>query len=1754
MMKLKPPFFNALEFSQSAVVLWVAIASWATLMSPSLRAEQVLFSTVPDFRTTSPNDPSWNELRSNSTALWSFDTRRWREWAPNYTGRISVHPDGWQVFHAASKEGVVLDNVLRTDPKLLKLDSIRHPSPVPIWSPKGDRMVIPSEDGLHIIDLDGLGLALLQAEAKPSDFFVRVVEVDDVARLPSFGRNLMALAKVGGAEHYQLHLRIFDQDSKVAVDLDESEITGQSQLATLRDVADRVTNFALPSPQDAEAVIAAALSLPISRIIFPDFSFLDYLQDFSWSPDGNHLAVTGRITPAAPEASQVPARLETIFIVHVANGHVEQLIRPEWNYYGGKPWINARFLVICPDDDEDSGMLVEGDNEEEVRSGFEGCEVIDKTELVTPMISEWTHVSGPLWSPQGDLIAATVQRHRSILFPDPDDPVTKTFKAHGLGNPAMMLERNVVVVDSEARELSSAALRRLTDDENPYPYIPSENRYLNEATSWSPDGSQIAFTKTFAGLDTSDGFQHAGTYVMSANSLPAAGSFEGRRIKDRGGASQWVELDPLPVSLTIDLSSPLNDVGDTTTAFVKARLIRSEPHTVAFHGPLLQEIVDAEDPQSRSLLTLSGAEPTPNPFVLDAANPEAVFPVAITVTRRGISTLHSEIDVTTPEGTVERITEDLDILINPLEVSLRALPLVDGEPIVNMTRDPDTGKITDEHDIPIEPRIEVTLTNSGDRPVQAFLQQISPRARDLTPLPGRVRVDDTGQRFPYQLPEPLAPGQHRTIVYPLEIVDDGRFAFIAFASAAYLNDNGDPLAQTLTTSIEGAPIAVGEPYPLEIEIEPGGGNLIGTIRNGTVTIAPGSNLNLLATIRNLKSNSTIEFRGIDATGKKNALGGAFTNEPACPPTATFHKLDANSSITLPAQIQTFLEGPVFGTVQWKYPEDGKIVDDATGDAVKLRPDDVLIKSDLTEDDAPLLLKVVQNYQLPPRNPDITVLEGAGQFSEHFLNAFGQWAYSSFDSIGSIGRFFGRHSVTGIAAAFEELGDSAMAVLAIAEQINTTWSEMAEAKRTAFLQSILPDVQGRAQLIYFYNRESAPFDIFDAAAAFEFTQKAVYPFFSGIEEAYANQDYRKVWALMGTASGHLAIEVAMCALPTKFATHRKGADLAKLAENADNVRAATEQQRLLRTLKGPVDRDQAAAAWGAGGEELTRTEAVLRALGMRGYARERSTRATNLIENLKIAINKPEHMKPKGINELDIHLLGGPKDAPGIKGHDGIEYTADGITAIFEPPSEKFLRDTLPKRDPPLDPEVIERVILKAEERRKEWAKHEAKFREWSDKGFDVTFNYKDNGVRPTLRELLTGNTKKRRFKFDEIPLEDGRKMYVPRLTNDADEFRLITGDVDWVHFCWADGRPLDPATARRLYDTLQSCCGLQHGETIAWIRDGLNVFDSKAEQLKDYLLGNKALLEVGGESLRATTIMPELTRIAGNGRSHIVYFDNGTKELLKAVAKADSLNRTFNALDRVFSARHVIIPAMWLNDVVEGAGRQDFQFNRSSTSDLVTQNDEGNLQSWDGERWIAYTAPPGPLQLTPVTVTDAPASAGETRLSTVPMEDLFPGLAVDHLFQPGDEVVVAPGETEQSIHTVTALGSLILDPPLPHDYPVGTIVALVPGSGDGGGDGLDTDGDGFTDAQERNLGTDPNNPSSHFRIITASYSAPGIIGLSWPSLPGRTYTIEASPTLTQNSWTPLTTIESTASITKANFLQVPAVAGKTHYYRVRFDE
>ena len=675
--------------------------------------------------------------------------------------------------------------------------------------------------------------------------------------------------------------------------------------------------------------------------------------------------------------------------------------------------------------------------------------------------------------------------------------------------------------------------------------------------------------------------------------------------------------------------------------------------------------------------------------------------------------------------------------------------------------------------------------------------------------------------------------------------------------------------------------------------------------------------------------------------------------------------------------------------------------------------------------------------------------------------------------------------------------------------------MTPEQKEEFVLSLVAEAQRRAYLLATTRQPFAPDDY---EAALSFTRNATYGL-SAVSRTptplIIRQRFPNTWD-RSPATSEWSWRHPLC-------RHRSGSNTFPVPEalllstNINKAGIITGQGTLLRSLRGAVNRPTVRKAWGIGGKQLDNLQDLFRRMKVKGYMRERSPSALRLIDELAEAVWKPELMKPKGFSEIDRLIVSDLNDLPKILGKNGQDLGTDGITMIFLPEADEIIAPRVRARlrsqgDYPSESieAAVEACLERAQKRREEFADYVPEFEAWkadsvvNDGGIPVDFNLTDNGL---FDPNLGGPESKRAFDFQRIEREGKEIFYVPKMAGKDGKLKYISGDTDFVHFSFLNGDPLDPDTARKLYAAMARCCGLQHPETITWILKGQTVFKGKLNQLSEYLTGAKALLEIGGDSLRAVHMKAELTRFAKNGRDHLIFFDSGLKSRQRALS-AD-IESAFAYAKSLFPSRKVVIPflrASRFNEALQNAGKDGWTYSTQDNEAVLLREDSGGaFQIYDGSNWIPWIPNSGAwrnhvgtrsattLGLTPTSSLSEAAWAGETRIAITNLPARWPTELAGHVdgwFAPGQTIVIEPGEITQEVITIAPGSETTLTQPLKYNHPPNAMVAVVPG----------------------NLTVSPIPAGSSKLISVAEDRSVRSVTLVWESISGRAYQLQAPGT------------------------------------------
>lgn len=157
-------------------------------------------------------------------------------------------------------------------------------------------------------------------------------------------------------------------------------------------------------------------------------------------------------------------------------------------------------------------------------------------------------------------------------------------------------------------------------------------------------------------------------------------------------------------------------------------------------------------------------------------------------------------------------------------------------------------------------------------------------------------------------------------------------------------------------------------------------------------------------------------------------------------------------------------------------------------------------------------------------------------------------------------------------------------------------------------------------------------------------------------------------------------------------------------------------------------------------------------------------------------------------------------------------------------------------------------------------------------------------------------------------------------------------------------------------------------------------------------------------------------------------------------------------------------------------------------------------------------------------------------------------IAFAHISASPNGLGILPNQIEEGLVMLSDRSGSSMNDSIPDSWRLrhfGTISNLLSASS------ADADGDGLTNLQEYRAGTSPVNKASSLRLNSAKNAkdAPAAITLRWPSVAGKTYTMEWSPSLTDPVWVTLATgLQGTGWDMEYTD---GAVGGEPRFYRVR---
>lgn len=448
----------------------------------------------------------------------------------------------------------------------------------------------------------------------------------------------------------------------------------------------------------------------------------------------------------------------------------------------------------------------------------------------------------------------------------------------------------------------------------------------------------------------------------------------------------------------------------------------------------------------------------------------------------------------------------------------------------------------------------------------------------------------------------------------------------------------------------------------------------------------------------------------------------------------------------------------------------------------------------------------------------------------------------------------------------------------------------EAARVALVNEILSDAQAiailtgeaKSNMPTFSQVSAAVSSSIDSLALKIRTYSVKQWFGAGVEFAAANADATA--GLAKLAAQKVAVRVAA------GAAGRAGIERAALekaaAEQADTVGtrvadALTAKQDITKgVLKSGDDVTSLPTVWakfGAGAKDISNMLQIAQQEGVNLLFRARSAKAVSLLEAGE-AVYKPGGVSIKTVSGIDIGYLGYKAEweakAVLVKPPIPWQPAGAGRTAAIEAYLNAFsdLRGTSAAAT-----DLRGAVKARLEQRMDEWPVQMQKFSDYADHGIDASFHAEKQG----LKEGLIKNEKDlRKAEVTAGTFDGGRAFFELKMDDGTGAMKAITGDIDFLAILNPDGTIIkDVAKRTRIYESLRSMLGMQHGESMTY---------SGSEQLRQTFLdcckeGANTMLAATYDGRIVATHFDDALAVMPNG-INAELLPAGTAEAIDSVA------------------------------------------------------------------------------------------------------------------------------------------------------------------------------------------------------------------------------------------------------------------------------
>jgi hypothetical protein len=1278
---------------------------------------------------------------------------------------------------------------------------------------------------------------------------------------------------------------------------------------------------------------------------------------------------------------------------------------------------------------------------------------------------------------------------------------------------------------------------------------------------WSPDGTEMAYVVANSGVhviasDSPDvGMPALGSHTSLGRLVTPVSSFPG--ASSSLTLLDWIEVDGPAVQINLTTPKKKYDKGEVFLAEVTARVVVPRRVLLEFEEPL----VGVDFPE---ILAVRETE-LPLPVELTPENPLVTFTVAVEASDYGTAKLDTRAIIRDGNET-ERIRAEREVLVNPLETEVTVTP---AKPLLNQSPEtkwgPRARALNDAQRAAGLPpfanlvEIEMKVRNGGEDPVQtvniqaaadvmSFLTSTNLASPGVPLEPIRMYAPDGSQ---IDLTDPNA--NRDVMPVTLEGGEEITFAWVLKAFDANPDPASDDSAELefealVIGALNGKEVRdmgtkeftiVDRPL-LEWGIRPKQGRT--AYQSGQVVRIDG----YLENISTRDGKPPTDLRVMFYQMPEGNLGGGYMFDPLNPETgqtSKYYKIfelpaeGPGKILNLSAVMTSFptvepSEGKVkYGVRLWAVipnpeAERGEDVEEADGQAI--------VKEDWGTEFA---VTFSANRPAFTKQEECSALKDAAPgyvaWAMPFLCGMEQGLLELPEGMIGLGKFLLNSGKLTL--------DAGAGIVAWEMQtMRKTWRVILAdpAALEAFQQEVYVQYRTMVELGVMAGEGGSKVPMVFEQFALK-SVEAMADFFNAVDNGKLDEVEYSIGYFLG-ANPDLFLEPLIVARNYQRMSRALLAIEGDVVDNAvrasivaDHARqAATVDQR----LRDAVAAGKSAASGLLPGDVLSDSKL----LDIFGITREQRKQLQDIAANNGIILNfrsrnpvsvkllkerlawpKPQALKHKTVNRIDIDFLGYRKDAfgklemveprAGLLGPDGRALTDDALEEALD--REMKLLEGRIGGNKVLEAEVRERMKARA----KEWnnlfmdkldPSQPGTLRQKITTAFEAELQYLPD-QRDRVKQV--GAKEARTVTYEPVQGSDPRAWEMKMTGPNGGEPRWITGDVDFLSILdEAGGLIRDPQKRREIYVQLESVFDMQHGESFTFYlqkvrKENLDLCtlgkpDAEAmvsisavgdgQPRAAYFVDNLSIIDNPGcpnarwLPTRKRTPLPLKDLIRGKKPMEIRRADpTGEYMMLDGIhintkPPLDLVNRFLPyTLDEAWAnfllSRNFLVPALLLR--LFDAEGVPVIFTEDSEGTIIQGFEEGDqitLKEFTPDHgWRPVTlaqalawGDPNVLELKTMTAIPNGSFQGETRAEILTLAQLE--VAGDD-FNVGDRVVFNPGAANEEIRTVNGLGSILFPSGLRQHHQAGEIIVSL------GPDTTDRDGDLLTGLEEIQIGTDP---------------------------------------------------------------------------------